>query len=185
MDKQFNPEGMRAHGMTRRDFTRRAAQAFALGAASHPIAAGETVGTPRQFRVWAMSDAHVGTDLKQGRESLADALRQSEGPGFDWDIAVNLGDFSGNQGSPKDDEGAEIVRQFGALKEHRREQIYCVAGNHDATYKDEETQWWFRKWIDPTGEHTAHSGVDPKRMPYPVEGTWERYSFRAGNLPTI
>jgi len=45
------------------------------------------------FKLWAFGDAHVGTDLKRGnRESLADALRQSEfggeegGPPFDWDI---------------------------------------------------------------------------------------------------
>ena len=75
-----------------------------------------------------------------------------------------------------------MVRQFGALRYHRREQIYGLAGNHDATFAHEETQWWFRKWIDPTGEHTAHSGVDPEKRPYAVEGTWERYAFRVGNL---
>jgi len=37
-------------------------------------------------------------------------------------------------------------------------------------------------WIDPTGEHTAFSGVDAGRRPYPIEGTWERYSFRVGNM---
>lgn len=186
MKKLLNATEVPRRGMTRREFSRRSAQALALGVASHQVAFSEVADTPGQFRLWAMSDAHVGTDLKQGRESLADAIRQSEGfgegPGFEWDIAVNLGDFSGNQGSPKDEEGAEIVRQFGALQKHRREAIYCVAGNHDATYKDEETQWWFRKWVDPTGEHTAHSDVDPNRMPCPIEGTWERYSFRAGNL---
>jgi len=170
--------------LTRREFGRLAALGAGACLAAEKAPAQTT--SPRQFRLWAMSDAHVGTDLKQGRESLADALRQSEGagpgPGFDWDIAVNLGDFSGNQGSPKDDEGAEVVRQFGALRNHRREQIYCVAGNHDATYAHEATQWWFQKWIDPLGAQTAHSGVDPAKRPYPVEGTWERYSFRAGNL---
>lgn len=73
------------------------------------------------FRVWVFADAHVGTDKKQGRESLADALRQSElASGFDWDIALDLGDMSGEQGTPKDPEGEEIVRQFGVLKQHRR-----------------------------------------------------------------
>jgi len=72
-----------------------------------------------------MSDAHVGSDLIKGdgRPSLAEAIEQSEGPsGFDWDVAVNLGDLSGNQGSPDDEEGQEVVRQYGALKKHRREQ---------------------------------------------------------------
>ncbi len=46
------------------------------------------------FRLWAFGDAHVGTDRQFGRESLAEAIRQSEfggaqgGPSFGWDIAV-------------------------------------------------------------------------------------------------
>ncbi len=138
---------------------------------------------PRTFRVWVFSDAHVGTDLGKGRESLATALRQSEGPaGFDWDIALDLGDMSGAQGTPKDDEGREIVRQFSTLTRHRREQIYDISGNHDRSGLDEPQAWWWRKWIDPTGEHTASSGVDAANRLYPIEGTWERYSFRVGNL---
>src|SRR6266404_3762045 len=68
---------------------------------------------PKTFRVWVFSDAHVGRDLKNGpRESLADAIRQSESAsGFDWDIALDLGDMSGEVGLPKDSEGKEIVRQ--------------------------------------------------------------------------
>jgi hypothetical protein len=134
-----------------------------------------------------MGDPHVGRDLHFGRESLADALRQSEsggddgGPPFDWDIAVCVGDYSGEHGVPRDPEGEEIVRQFGVLKNHRREQIYSVCGNHDRSGKDEPDGWWFRKWIDPMGENTAHSGIDSDRYPYPVDGTWERYSFRVGN----
>jgi hypothetical protein len=144
--------------------------------------------TQSTFHLWASGCSHVGTDLRFGRESLAEAIRQSEagggegGPPFDWDVAVHLGDFSGNQSPPDDAEGAEVVRQFGALRVHRREDVYTLVGNHDASGPDEPTQWWFRKWVDPTGESTAHSGVDPARMRYPVEGTWERYSFRVGNL---
>jgi len=141
-----------------------------------------------QFRLWAAGCAHVGTDLSNGRESLAEAIRQSEsggsegGPAFEWDIALHLGDLSGNQGSPQDDEGREVVRQFGAARTHIREQFYNLVGNHDANVPGEPCQWWFRKWVDPTGENTASSGVHPERRPYPVQGTWERYSFRVGNL---
>ena len=91
-----------------------------------------------QFRLWAMCCSHVGTDLNFGRESLADAIRQSElggeegGPPFDWDIAVVLGDHSGGQTTPTDEEGREIVRQFGVSGRHRREDFYTVIGNHDA-----------------------------------------------------
>jgi hypothetical protein len=143
---------------------------------------------PKQFKLWACGDSHVGTDIRRKRESLADAIRQSEfgsqggAPAFDWDIALHVGDLSGNQGSPDDDEGQEVIRQFEALKNHRREDFYNLAGNHDASGPGEETQWWFRKWVDPTGENSKHSGVHNDKRTYPLSGTWERYSFRVGNL---
>ena len=140
----------------------------------------------RRFVVWAMADAHVGTDLGHGRRSLADAILQAQGDEgdapFEWDIAVNLGDFSGSQTPPCDQEGLEVVRQYAASSKRPREHFYDLVGNHDASGAAEPTQWWFRKWVDPTGESTAHSGVHSHRRPFPVEGTWERYSFRAGNL---
>ena len=72
----------------------------------------------RQFKLWAFGDAHVATDLKQGRKSLAGAIEQSEGGGqpFDWDIAIDVGDMSGKQEPPSDEEGPDIIEQFGALK---------------------------------------------------------------------
>ena len=141
-----------------------------------------------KLNLWAMSCSHVGTDLRHGRTSLADPIRHSEqggaegAPSFDWDIAVHLGDFSGSGDTPTDEEGQEIVRQFSTLTKHTREDFYTLAGNHDAVAEGEPVMWWFRKWIDPDGQNTSFSGVDPSRMRYPVEGTWERYSFRVGNL---
>jgi hypothetical protein len=137
-----------------------------------------------RFRVWVFSDAHVGRDKKYGpRDSLAEAISQSESAsGFDWDIALDLGDMSGDVGLPQDPEGEEIVRQFGALKKHGRQQIYDLSGNHDRSGLDEPQAWWWRKWIDPTGEHTEFSHVDAAKRPFPIDGTWERYSFRVGNV---
>ncbi len=140
-------------------------------------------------RLWAMGCAHVGTDWRRARrESLADAIRQSElggkhgGPPFAWDAALHLGDLSGTQGSPDAAEGRLVVRQFAAAKTHRREDFYNLVGNHDASGPGEPTQGWFRKWVDPTGRSTKFSGVHADRRPHPVEGTWERYAFRVGNL---
>ena len=179
-----------AYWINRRDFLNTLGGLAIVSAASPASKAlAQEPGTgPRTFRLWAIGDAHVGTDLKHKRESLADAIRQSEkggsegGPPFDWDIALNVGDFSGNQGPPTDEEGREVVRQYAAATKHRREDFYDLAGNHDASGPSEPTQWWFRQWIDPTGENTKFSGVDAKRRRYPIQGTWERYSFRVGNL---
>jgi len=161
------------------------------------------------FQLWVFSDAHVATDkavssaIRNGMEfmppagypeSLASALRQSEdggklgGPSFRWDIALDLGDNAGLWDLPDDKQGSEVARQFAALRQHSREQIYSIAGNHDASPGDAASSagrpanWWFRKWVDPIGENTGHSGVDASRRPYPVEGTWERYSFKVGNI---
>ena len=178
--------------VNRRQFVTAATATVAVaGAGVAPFSSGapvESAGRHQPFRLWAIGDAHVGTDLRHKRESLADAIRQSEeggddgGPAFDWDIALHVGDLSGNQGSPTDEEGREVIRQFHAARRHRREHFYNLAGNHDASGPGEPTQWWFQKWVDPTGQNTKISGVDPKARPYPVEGTWERYSFRVGNL---
>ena len=157
---------------------------FLVAAGAAAVATVTPKATPaaeaKKFRLWATGCAHVGTDKRRQRESLADAIRQSEDAhaGFEWDAALHVGDISGNQGFPDDREGREVVRQFSALSKHRREQFYCLGGNHDADARYR----WFRKWIDPTGENTRHSGASAARRPYPVEGTWERYSFRVGNL---
>ncbi|MFV1965946.1 MAG: metallophosphoesterase [Pirellulaceae bacterium] len=141
----------------------------------------------RPFRVWATSCAHVPADIRRGRESLAKVIRQSEGveenaPGFEWEVMIDAGDLSAHQTPPGDPDGQELIRQYRAMTQHRREQIYNVPGNHDAPYYDHGPGSWFRKWGDPLGENTAFSGVDPKRRPFPVEGTWERYRFQAGNI---
>ncbi len=140
------------------------------------------------LNIWVFGDSHVGTDLKRGRKSLAEALRTSEhggdkgGPAFDWDFAIDVGDMSGGQDLPDDEEGRQVVDQLSVLKNHRREAIYSVCGNHDRSGLDEPSGMWWRKWIDPMGEHSAFSGVDNTKRPFPVEGTWERYAFRTGNL---
>lgn len=142
---------------------------------------------PRQFHVWATSCAHVPADIRRGRESMAKPILQSEGlikdaPAFLWDIMVDVGDLSAHQYPPGDKDGRELIRQYQKMTKHRREQIYNLPGNHDAPYYDHGPGSWIRKWGDPMGKNTKFSGVDPKRRPFPVEGTWERYKFQAGNV---
>src|ERR1700756_5840553 len=85
-----------------------------IGAVGQPAPSHQEAVT---FNLWVISDQHVGTDkaasegIQHGlvgfrpppvrAESLATALRQSEGgggfggPPFNWDIALNLGDYAG------------------------------------------------------------------------------------------
>ena len=134
-----------------------------------------------ELSIWVFGDAHVGTDSKNGRRSLADSIRDSE-TDFEWDVAIDVGDMSGAQGLPSDDEGREVVRQLGALSEHTRESIYNVCGNHDRSGLAEPPAMWWRKWVDPEGNNMQFSGVDSSKRPFPIEGTWERYAFRVGNV---
>jgi hypothetical protein len=165
------------------------------------------------FNLWVISDPHVGTDkamstaVQHGMvgfnpppvhpESLAEALRQSENgsaigaPPIPWDLALNLGDYAGFWDAPEDEQGREVIRQYSVLKQHRREQIYNIAGNHDASphgapsSEGKEANWWFRKWADPLGEHPETSLVDNAKRPYPIDGTWERYTFKFGNVRVL
>lgn len=137
----------------------------------------------KKFDLWAFGDAHVGTDLSFGRKSLEEAIIQSEsGSGFNWDIAIDAGDMSGGQDVPQDEEGISIKEQFKALKKHKREEIYSVAGNHDRGIPGEEELLWWRKWIDPMGEYPCCSGVDNSKRPFVVKGNFIRYSFEVGNI---
>lgn len=145
------------------------------------------------FNLWAGACSHVSKDLDRGdRESLVEAFRQSESdvdgaPGFDWDVFLHLGDTAASQTPPDAAEGREVRRQLNAARNHRREDIYNVVGNHDGTGpvvsgSDREVQWWFRTWIDPLGERPETSGVNAEARPYPISGTWERYAFEVGNV---
>jgi hypothetical protein len=171
---------------TRRDFLRTSLAAGLTGSAQ----ADPPQTSSDALRLWAFSDAHVGSDRRYGRrESLVEAIQQSEfgtpdrAPSFEWDIAVDLGDQSGAQHLPDDDEGAEVVRQFmKGLREHKREDVFSVCGNHDRSGIDAEKNWWWHKWLDPMGEFTSYSGVDASKRTYPTSGTWERYSFQVGNV---
>jgi len=145
----------------------------------------------RTLNIWIAACAHVHSDLQHGRRSFAEAVEQSEngggdgGPPFDWDVMLYLGDFTGTHHPPTDNEATAVLDQLEAGQKHTRDQIYALAGNLDASGPDEETQWWFRKYIDPAGECPDASGVHNEKRPYPVEGTWERYRLDIGNVSVL
>ena len=74
----------------------------------------------KTFKIWTSGCAHVFADKKMGRDSLKQAIEDSENF-FEWDLGLNIGDFSSAIGLPSDEEGMEVVRQFKALKKHKRE----------------------------------------------------------------
>ncbi len=160
---------------------------------------------PETFNVWVAGDAHITTDSLYGIESLKLALRQSEGywspffveeekdgvflpvPAINWDIMLNLGDYSSSGYFPNDEEGRMVVDQYKALTKHYREDVYSVIGNHDANYYDQGPGSWFSKWIEPLNNNDGNdnaefSGVNPELRRFPVTGTWEHYKFEAGNV---
>ncbi len=143
------------------------------------------------LNLWFTACAHVHSDLKHNRRSLAEAIEQSEdggaegGPPFDWDAMFFLGDFTGTHYAPTETEAGPVLDQLNAGRRHTRQQIYAIAGNLDASGPDEETQWWFRKYIDPAGENPNVSGVINDDRPFPVVGTWERYRVDIGNISLL
>ncbi len=169
---------------------------FVLSVVTVSLLEAETVSSAaaqadEKFHVWAAGDSHVPKDFRYGRESLAEAICQSEGfgedgeeekLGFTWDIMIDVGDLSASEFPPSEDDGRILVNQYRALKKHFREDIYNVPGNHDGVYYDQEPGTWFQKWADPLGRHTEFSEVDAGRRRFPVVGTWERYKFQAGNI---
>src|SRR5262245_49267236 len=145
-----------------------------------------TESSRKTFRLWAFGDAHVGTDKRHGRDSLAEAIIQSEsggaegGPPFAWDIAIDVGDMSGGQSAPCDEEGAEVVRQFQALKHHKREAIYDVCGNHDRSGLDEPDAWWWQKWVDPWGSTLSFPVSMPHSAPIRLRAPGSAMLFGSG-----
>ncbi len=137
---------------------------------------------PPAFSWWSISDPHLQTDLP-GYRSLEAAILDSiyggdqGGESFYWDIATVAGDWTGTV-CPSNSDGQDLIDQWiGAGVDPNY--FYGVTGNHDGGETD---NWWFEKWIDPLGLNTAFSLVDNSARPYPVEGEWDHYSFKVGNL---
>ena len=155
---------------------------------SHDVA--ERIRSKGQFDLWVTGCAHMLSDFERGRLGIKEAVAQSSGMGgaeeFDWDIMLNLGDFVAFPYEPDNFQGELAARQLeiNYSRKHLREHIYCLMGNHDAWTVDSipEKNYWFRKWIDPLGEHPETSGVANERRPFVVEGNYERYAFQAGNV---
>lgn len=136
------------------------------------------------FTLWVTGCAHLPHDFAMGRAPISEAIYQSEsGPNpFNWDMMLFLGDFCSHPELPSEFDGRLAKQQLHSGKQHSREQIYCLQGNHDAVTGDTiTTNSWFRKWIDPLGTDT-NSGVQLENRPFAITGSYERYSYEVGNI---
>lgn len=134
------------------------------------------------LKIWAVGCTHAGNDIQHGHKSLHRACKDAEDFGFDF--GVSLGDFSGQQGLPTDEEGAMYREQLtSGLKNHFPEDIYPLGGNHDRTDQPGILCGeWFEKWMDPAGT-SPDSGMRNNLRPFPiVGGRWDAYEVHVGNL---
>lgn len=136
-----------------------------------------------RFRIWAVGCAHGGKDIIHQRESLLEAAKDAETVGFD--VGVYLGDFSGHQGLPDDEEGVlyrdQLIR---GMRNHIPEQIYPLQGNHDRTDQPGlACGEWFNTWMDPLCVNYQTSGMRPDMRPFPIhDGTWDAYEVQIGKM---
>jgi len=139
---------------------------------------------PPVLPIWIFGDAHVHTEIRNGYLSLESAIKDSliggdeGGESFEWDIALNTGDYKGAQDCPKAASAQTIVAQFENSGVDRN-RIYSVIGNHDS---NEHGASWFRRYIDPLGNNSNYSGVNNHLRPYKTSGNWDHYKFKVGNI---
>ena len=91
----------------------------------------------KTFKVWASGCAHVNADKKMGRDSLGEAIIDSENY-FDWDIGVNIGDFS-NWVLNSDNNDSLIDLNYENNLENYYEDLYEI----NQEVKIEENQYHF------------------------------------------
>ena len=103
------------------------------------------------------------------------------GPPFHWDIAIDIGDMSGGQDVPDDEEGAKSCGNFPLWKDIGAKMFTVSAAITIAAVCLSRRPGGGRNGLIRWGP-TVHSGVDASRRPYPTTGTWERYSFTVGNV---
>lgn len=125
--------------------------------------------------------------IDQSRGLLADA------PSFDWDILIDVGDWTASQKPPGDEEGEALAQILNTTLGKDRGRFFTVSGNHDGDARGWEPGEFTRKYVNPLGisKFSETSGFNINQRPdeadyrqlirYP--GTrWDRYLIRTGNV---
>ena len=153
-----------------------------------------SASTKRDVRVAAPSGCgHLVTRTSApisstAESSLAEAISHSEsggaegGPPFEWDIGIDVGDMSGAHHSlPDDAEGEEVASSSARCAGTTAKTSTACAAITTVTDLTNPRRGGgasgLIRWVSTPNSPESMPGRD-----LPIDGSWERYSFRVGNL---
>jgi hypothetical protein len=154
----------------------------------------------RNFNAWLSTCSHL-IGPTGNPKSLKLAVDQSRGkypdaPAFDWDVMIDVGDWTASQEPPGHHEGIALAKCLHETLGADRGRFFSVSGNHDGEPKDWTPGEFTRKYVNPLGEeaHSITSHFQQKQRPdapdfrqlvdYP-DTRWDRYLVRSGNVVWI
>lgn len=141
------------------------------------------------IKIWAWGCSHTQRDITMdGENNIAIAIAQLSERELEFDFSFNTGDFDSGQEPPtlgisNTEAGETIVTTLDSLSDIglTPSKLYRIAGNHDA---GDANMDWFLRYLDPLGDNTAYSHVDPAIRPHPITlmgtGTWHSYYIIVG-----
>ena len=147
-----------------------------------------SLGVAKKIKIWVSGDPHLPQSIDSiGYNSISEPMQDLADIGFNYDIALNVGDFGSEQAPPVQGDSTAGEQVSTALNsQSNRNKIYTIPGNHDAGDGEFE---WFERYIDILGNNTAFSGVNNANRPYPINlilsDWWEGYYIDIGNLMVI
>jgi hypothetical protein len=151
----------------------------------------------RNFHAWLSTCSHLIGPTGNSK-TLGLAVDQSRGkypgaPAFDWDVLIDVGDWTASQNPPDHAEGNALAKCLHESLGNDRGRYYSVSGNHDGEAKDWSPGEFTRKYVNPLGEEayapTSHFRQNQRpnekdfRQLVDYPGTrWDRYLVRTGNV---
>ena len=147
------------------------------------------------LKVWASGDPHLNNSIvKIGYNSIQVPYADMDAIGYDWDLAISVGDWDSNQRPPSLNpadaayensvsEGEAVRDALASSPNHTRAETYCINGNHDCGILNHD---WIERYIDILGTQPLESGVINSERPFPMTfmaaGRWDSYYITIGNL---
>jgi|GEM_PF-1417555 len=168
-----------------------------LGLAFFPI---QETSAQDHFNAWLTTCSHL-IGPTGNPNSFKKAVKQSKGldqkaPAFDWDLIIDVGDWTASQHPPSEEEGIALVKCLDETFGKDRGLFFTVAGNHDGEARGWKPGEFTQKYINPLGDaaYAITSNFEKKARPqqndfrqvleYPGS-RWDRYLIRTGNAVWI